>query len=622
MPIQSGPTKAAPVPKAGRARRGPPWAQLATIVDRWCEPRSFRLRVALALATISLLGAYVSYVASERDATAHDLDTLASQQWAVEQQVEQQFDAVVAQDQRVTARLDERVHRYRTEVQDANATRAVDPGHAADMDLAAQSDSAQYSQLYPFLRTAPDFRGEVATYDADAARDELSRLDTRLFRASTELTRTQARQASDLVSATIAVVVLLVAALFLLTLAHVLGGRRGLALAAAGIALGLGAIVYFTALGFWAAIPVLVAVPVVAIVVLGARTRRARATLDGIDRDGVAGDLAAVPTQLDAKASTNPHDPPASGFSRYVAVTIAIATLLAAGVGFLHSGASRRSDFHAWEARDLGVQAIGALRADQERMNVSLETYQEGLSRHVDAWSTRQRASYATWTGDAAAAKRATADAVRSDELALRYEKRSGLGDELGSAGVSGEAVLRGLQAEVWRTSAELAALQDAENAASSTWGARAGMYFTVLAWLAVAAYLLGLSLIFKDRRVRLLLASVGTLLILAAVVHSAAALTGPEPVSADQATAAAKAYAAGTVMELRSDPFGAEKFFAEATRLRPDFGIANRDRAQAIIDTGSAPGFGLRAAFSKDAVRRRSRSWMLRERTARTLPM
>ena len=578
--------------------------RIAALVDRLAEPRSFRLRVALVLAAISLLSAYVSHVASERDATVADLDALASQQWAEEQQVEQQLDAMVAQDQRLTARLDEQWHTYVKSVAEATAVRVKEPDRAAELDLDAQSSYAQVTQFLPFLRaSSPDLTGEIAVYDTDAALANVRFADPRLFRASSELTKGQARRAADTARSTILVVVILVAALFLLTLAHVAGGRRGLALAAAGTATAIGGIAFFTALEISTALPLLVGAVMVVIALVVVRIPRVRAALEGIDRGSVVGELAAVPTRPGTTAITNPNDPPASRFNRYIAIAIAVATLLGAGVGYLHGRASSSSEDQAWKARDLGVEAIGALRADEEGLTVALETYQQALAKHIDAWNAAQRASYAAWSGDTLGAKRMTLEAERLEELALRYEARSGVADDLGSTGVSSEAVLRGLRADVWKSSATLAALQDAANSASRTWGGRAGMYLAVLAWLAVAAYLLGLSLIFRDRRVRLVLASVGTVLILAAVVRSGTAWAEPGPVTDSQAAAAADAYAAGTVAQIRMDPAGAEKHFAEAIRLRPDFGIASRDRVQAIFETGSAPGLGIRAAFTDDAV-------------------
>ncbi len=590
-------------PEDGESGPPPRRGRVARRVDVFLQPRNFRLRIALALAAISLVSAYVSYVAGERAGIAADLDALASQQWAEEQQVQQQIDAVVAQDQRITAYLDQDVYALGARVEDAEAARTEDPERAAQSDLGAQTAVARYAQLCalpPRRATGLDQRGRTCTTPMTPAPRPQLRLA--VVPGIQRADRAEADRAAELTTYTVLVVVILVSALFLLTLAHVAGGRRGLWLASLGAASALGGIVYFATLDLAAALPILVGATAVAFALIATRIPRVHRWLEGMERDDIVGDVAAVPTRPGATASTNPSDPPTSRFTRYIAIAIAVATLLGAGVGYLHGRASSSSDDEAWRARDLGVEAIGALRSAEEALAVQIDSYQLALSAHVDAWDAAQRASYAAWSGDTAEADRMTREAGKFDELAQRHEERSELADDLGSAGVSSEA-LRDVRAEVWEASARLAALQDAANAASRAWGARAGAYLSVLAWLAVAAYLLGLSLIFRDRRVRQVLASVGTVLILAAAARSGMALAEPVPASGTQAAAAAKAYAAGFVAQARQDPVEAEEQFATAIEERPEFGLAHRERAHALMQAGSAPGLGLRAAFTEHAV-------------------
>lgn len=576
---------------------------MAILADRLAERRNFRLRVALVMAAISLISAYVTYVASERDATAASLNALASEQWAEEQQVEQQVDAIVAQDQRLTALLDAQLHTYRDSAEEADALRATDPDRAAQLDLDAQASAAQFAQLQPFLRSAqPDLAGDVATFDTDAAREKARFFDWRLFRASSDLTRDDARDATATAASTVLIVVVLVAALFLLTLAHVAGGRRGLLFAVLGIASATSGVVWFAVLDLGAALPLVVAVVLLVIVLSVARVRPIRRWLEGMEKHAID-DVHSISHRPAATATAVPVDPPTTGYNRYVAVAIAVSTLLGAGVGYLHGQASSNSQNQSWLGVDLGVEAIGDQRAAEERLAISLESYQQALAKRVDGWDASQRASYAAWSGDTQQVEPLTQEAERLEELAARYEERSGVAGQLGSTGVTGEAVFQKLRAEVWESSARLLALQDAANAASRTWSIRSGIFLSVLAWLAVAAYLLGLSLIFKDRRVHLVLASVGTVLILAAVVRSATAWAEPEPPAQSQAAAAADAYAAGVVASFGGDPARAEKLFAQALELRPDFGLASRERAQSLLEGGSAPGLGVRGAFTVDAV-------------------
>jgi hypothetical protein len=581
----------------GRSRWG-------ALTDRLAERRSFRLRVALIMAAVSLISAYATHVATEKNAEADNLNALASQQLAEEEQAEQQIDAFITQEQRLTAHYDETWHTYLEKWSAADAVRATDPVAAARLDLDAQASANQYIQLEPYFRAGLPFVSETgAEYDAETVRQVARSLDWRLYRASSELTRDDARQMGSTATSTVLVVVLLVGVLFLLTLAHVTGGRRGLLIAALAAAITLAAIAWFAVIDVAAALPLLIAAVIVGIGLIVARTPRVHAWLEGLEHDDVLADVSEVPIRPRTTATANPNDAPATRFNRYVAILIAFATLFGAVVGYLHAQASRSSAEQSWLALDLGVDSIGALRGAEERLGVNVEVQLQALARRVEAWDATQRAWFASWSDGPEEADRMSLEAERLEELAQRHEARSGLADELGRTGVSTETVLREVRAEVWEDPARLAALQDAAKAASQTWGVRAGLYLSVLAWLAVAAYLLGLSLIFRDRRVRIVLVAVGTLLIAAGVARTGSAMLEPEPVPRERAEQAAAAYAEGLVAAVRLDPAEAQQRFADAIELRPEFGIAHRDRAQAIMDTGSMPGAGFRGAFTAEAV-------------------
>ena len=579
----------------------------------WPRPaaRDFRLRVALLMAGVSLASAYATHIATERAGTAANLNGLASQQSAEEEQVEQQVDAIIAQDLRLTAKVDEHWHTYLTSLAESNEVSARDPAQAAQLDLRAQASADHVFQLWPFFRGAvpslagfPPPEGQAATYDADAARSTLRIQDWRTFRASSVLTRNQAAEAVVATSTTVLIVMLLVGGLFLLTLAHLFGsGPRGLALAGIGAIVALAACGWFALLDPLTAIPLLVGAVMLAAVLVLVRLPRVRDWLAGMDDDGAVDAVAAVPSRPGTMATADPTEAPAARFPRFVAVTIAAATLLGAGIGYLQGDASAVAEGQAWQARELGVRAIGAQRAAEERLAVNVEIYQQALAGHIGAWSATHRADHALTGGDEPTARRLEREAERLEELAARLELRSELVDDLGSTGASSEAALRQLRAQVWEESARIAGLQNAANTASQAWGNRAGDYLAALAWLAVAAYLLGLSLVFRERRVRAVLASVGTALILASLLRTTVALTQPEPASGRAAEEAAEAYSAGFVAQARLDPVLAETLFAQAIDLREDFGIARRERAQAILETGSAPGLGYRGAFTDTAV-------------------
>lgn len=561
------------------------------------------------LALVSLASAYVTYIATGRAAEVAALDTAAAQQSAEEQQVEQQIDATVAQDERLSALLDQQLRILRGNQRLATDTRGVDPRRAAEYDLLAQGAAEVLRHYYPFMRTLAylDLRGESAVYDADAATTALLTTDPRLFRVNSEVTRMVAAERRSAAHAIVLVVVMLVGALFLLTLAHVAGGRLGLGLVALALLVTAVALAWFAVIAPSDA-PLLAVGLVVVLVgaLVVARVTRDRVLAGGESPDA-AREIARVPAAGDGPVlvSADPDLAQASPFQRAVAVVIALATLLGAGVAYLQAGASVSASDAAWEAQDLGVRAIGELRAAEEGFAVALGTYQLGLGQRVAAWNTIQRADYLDSIGDEVAATRALGEAEALQVLATATEQRSGLADELGSSGIREVEDLDRLRAQVWSSPARLAALQDAANATAGVWGGRAGVYISVLAWLAVGVYLLGLSLVFRERSVRTVLAAVGVVMLLASGIWALDVATRGQPTTREQADRAADAYAAGFVALVRHDTDEAQRQLGAAIDARGGFALAHRERAQAILEAGSTRGAGLLSTFTPEAVRR-----------------
>ena len=323
----------------------------------------------------------------------------------------------------------------------------------------------------------------------------------------------------------------------------------------------------------------------------------------GVESIEAVPNLVDVPVDPGWGGSADPEARRTTKFTRRVALAIAVATLLGASVGFFHGATARRADEAGWAARDLGVKAIGALRAAEEHTTVDVETYQLGLIARIRAWNARQAASAATEASDAIGAARLRAQADRLEELATRTFDRNDIAETIGQTGPSDQVALIGIRMEPWRAAAELAALQDAANATARNLGAQAAVFLSVLAWLAVAVYLLGLSLVFRQRNVRRLLAFVGAGLIVGSVLRAGYGATLPGAVPQDRADAAARAYAVGFEALMRNDGEAAAQHMAEATRWREDFGAAHRDLAQGVMFSGSGDGSGIRSVFPEPAV-------------------
>lgn len=588
----------------GVAGEGSSTSRFAGRVDAYAASSAFRVQVALLMAAVSLIGAFVSFTAAERTSDASHLTALASQQYSEEQQVDQQIEAVIAQDQRTLVRAEPEWRAYQEAIRAADAVRAADPVLAARLDMESQAAFARYAQIYSFFRQGlPTQTSETLVSDPETVRAELEVYDARLFRGSSTLTRSEAVAAASRASGTVGAGILLVGALLLLTLGHVAGGRGGVAFAFAGAALALGATVWFIVLNIGAAQWLLGFAAATLLVVLITRVPRVQAGLAGLERHSSLVSALASAARADPMANASPEGPSNAEFERFIAVAIAAATLLGATVGFMQAQASRAAEEEGWRAQDSGVRAIGALRSAEEDFALQLDQYEQAMILAADAWSARQEAAFVHYSGRSAEASTLDAVAERREAAWRHQVELSDLATELGTNGVVGRAELRPYYAEVWRDAATLVGIQDAANSASETWGARGSAYLAVLSWLAVAVYLLGLSITFRAPVARRVLTGVGLILIVLAAIYAAKTASDARPPSQDVVEQAAEAYAAGFVLASASDPVGAVAEYTKAVELRPDFGIASRDLAQAIMETGSAEGVGFRASFTESAV-------------------
>ncbi len=576
----------------------------ASRVDAFAASPAFRVQVALLMAAVSLVGAFVSYTAAERSSDASHLASLASQQHSEEQQVHLQIEAMVNQDERTLVRAEPEWKAYQSSMQEADAIRPSDPARAVQLDLAAQESFARYAQLYSFFRVGlPGQTTETLVFDPDFVRADLRVQDPTLFRASSKLTSEDAHTAAGIANATVATVILLVGALLLLTVGHVTGGRRGVAFAAAGAALALGGTIWFAVLNIGPAQFLFGAAAAVTLVLIIVRLPRFQSAFAGPERHSSLVSTLAAAARPDSLANAPVEGPSAPSFERHIAVAIAVATLVGAGVGYLQAQTSRISEEEGWRAQNSGIEAIGALRSSDEAFALDVDAYKEAMVLAADDWSTEQLAAYAAFSGDSAQAALLDAEAERREAAAQHQLDRSSLQSSLGTTGVIGRAELIPMYAETWRDAAKLVGLQDAANSASQTWGARGGVYLSVLSWLAVAVYLLGLSVTFRAPIARRVLTTVGLILVVVAVGIALRTVAQPSPPPEDVVDEAAVAYAAGFVHALSGEPEAAVTEYSRAVELRPDFGIASRDLAQAIMATGSAPGNVFRANFTTEAV-------------------
>jgi hypothetical protein len=204
----------------------------------------FRMEALLPfmIAAVSLIGAAVTWRASDTAANAGSLDAQVLRETTELQQIVSQLDAVVAHDRRIFAEYQEHMIAWHDLEDRAAAASGTDL--ASELRAQAQARLAMARTLRPMFRAVlPDFGDEngAVTYDEEYARTTLRAGDDRLSELDPEATLELANARHEQAVALVAVVILLVGSLFLMTVAQL--GRGvirvrfgGLGVLAAGVA--------------------------------------------------------------------------------------------------------------------------------------------------------------------------------------------------------------------------------------------------------------------------------------------------------------------------------------------------------------------------------------------------
>ena len=187
--------------------------------------RLFRLDVLIPfmIAAVSLIGAAVTWQASDTAATAGGLDAQVLREATERQQILSQIRAVIVHDRLVFAEYQEHITAWHDLDTRAEAATATGPALARSLRFQAQAHLAQARTLRPMFRAQiPDFGDEtgLVPYDDEAALTYLTDSDSRLTNLDPEATRTLAVARHDLAIQLVAVVIALVGSLFLLTVAQ------------------------------------------------------------------------------------------------------------------------------------------------------------------------------------------------------------------------------------------------------------------------------------------------------------------------------------------------------------------------------------------------------------------
>ncbi len=287
-------------------------------------------------------------------------------------------------------------------------------------------------------------------------------------------------------------------------------------------------------------------------------------------------------------------------FARRIAVAIAVATFLAAIVGFLQHQASTENGAASLRAQRYAIEATQVLVLTQERARVAVDAWAASLEQRVEAANLSQELLYAPDS------EKARLEARRQQwiSLAERTEQLSGITRDSPDGPDRDPTFPSRLLVSSSREAIRLEALQDAANEVGGLWSSQATVYTAVLAILAVALYLLGFSLTIGVRRAKRIFAVAGVVLVVVA-----AAWTGTQVAASPYAPAdeAADAYAEGMVALGtafdRSGLAAAERELTRAVELRPTFARAYLARSTARFRLGSPQQEGFLSVISDEAL-------------------
>jgi hypothetical protein len=585
------------------------------------SPKRFAIVIALLMATVSIVSAVVANRAAYWSSTAGDLGGQALQEILESQQIEDDLRSLVDADVRLAGRYDLAMTRSQQLQTEAAAIRGTDPVTAARLDIEAQGEYGVSSGLWRYFRAqfpTYDAEGEMV-FDAAAALTASRAVDVRLTELARSESRAAAAEARDRTSALVAIAAAFVASLFVLTIAEVTSGRRRLVALAVGVGIAGTATALAVATDTSAGLLILATVlGAIAVIVVGAggpllvARRRARA---GGGEPSSAGAEAGYDDGTGAAAEQATPAEPATGrssarFAGFVGVTLAAATLMGAVVGYFQGMASDAGNAAAGEARDQALRALTEHQATNQWATSQVEQWTRVLEERARAVMARQAATYWSAHGEEALAARASSEATQHSTLATRAARLT----ELSSGHPDGPEAdpdfpLRFFASQGGQT-ARRVALQDLANEANAHYGSLSAGHVAVIATIAIAAYLLGLSLVLDDRRSQRLFAVVGTgLLVVSAGWAAWNELGTPSQPDTEEREGIATAYAKAAVSAATARTPAQWQAAADAYRavldLHPTMARARVGLAGAIFLAASPQvGSGFTSVSSIDAVR------------------
>ncbi|MEM7111261.1 MAG: tetratricopeptide repeat protein [Chloroflexota bacterium] len=282
--------------------------------------------------------------------------------------------------------------------------------------------------------------------------------------------------------------------------------------------------------------------------------------------------------QVAPQTPPKPRRPLFSGepFERFVALLIAIVTIIAAIAGYLEADAGARSDTELRNAQQYALQAMGVRSRGEVQSGFA---WTDGFRLWVEMDSLAQVAEE---TGDLALAKQY--QAVRDDLVKLTPLLDTPYFDPA----TDDFPNINAYEADVYIVEATALSERFANSATiSDEWDGKASSYVTHLTLLTVALFLFGLSTTIIGR-MSWLFVGMGSVLGVVTLVWMVFVVLTPVPIVPNEAI---EAYAAGVGLAFQEENVAALQAFDVALAAAPDYANAFYERAKVHFDNENFAG-------------------------------
>jgi tetratricopeptide (TPR) repeat protein len=290
--------------------------------------------------------------------------------------------------------------------------------------------------------------------------------------------------------------------------------------------------------------------------------------------------------------------------SGVIAIVIAFATLVAAVAGFLQAETSNRAGDKRHEAEQLSLQALSSGQTSQQNAQVELETFARWIEQRTQAGNALLASLYAS--SDPERQNELLLEQARWETVAAATLTQSDIDPASEFGPDQDPAFPNRYFARAAEESLRLNALQDAANEEASRLDQRAAAYTAILATLAVALYLFGLTLAVHGRWRRFGFLGVGAGLLAVGVLWlTQTTLIATYETSDEAATEFAAGRVAWFTARTPAEFATAEAHYARAIQLRPTYALAYADRAGLIIQAASPQRTGFTSVAPPEALAR-----------------